>query len=97
MARDILCIPAAGVRCERDFSIARHQSRFNRQYTAATFSGLMEILSEDREQTKDLMERISDLDTISDDEGDVVEEPRRSVRLSFKLAQECLRDATRRL
>ncbi|EMF07922.1 uncharacterized protein SEPMUDRAFT_121732 [Sphaerulina musiva SO2202] len=41
IARDILYIPAAGVGYERDFSIARHQSRFNRQYTAATFSGLM--------------------------------------------------------
>lgn len=41
MAQDVLCIPAAGVGCERAFSIARHQARFNRSYSLSTFTNIM--------------------------------------------------------
>lgn len=103
MARDILCIPAASTGCERDFSIARHQMRYNRSYKADTFSEIMQArcrlrdeavdrlaseaaiaelftdskesndrdpVLEEQEFNKTLIDGITRMDGISDDEGE---------------------------
>ena len=41
MARDVLSIPAASVGVERTFSIARHQMRYNRNYSPKMFETIM--------------------------------------------------------
>ena len=41
MARNVLCVPATAIGVERTFSIARHQSRFNRAYHPETLEAIM--------------------------------------------------------
>lgn len=41
MARDVLCVPGAGVSVEQMFSQARHQGRFNRTYSKSAFRAVM--------------------------------------------------------
>lgn len=60
MARDFLCIPAAGTGCERDFSVARHQSRYNRSYDPSTFSSIMCCRSRERNEQQQARDALAE-------------------------------------
>ena len=73
MARDILSIPAASVGVERTFSIARHQLRYNRQYSPQMFETMMMVrhaldsqkTAEERKKAEGLL--LSGIADITDD------------------------------
>lgn len=71
LARDILCIPAASVGVERTFSIARHQLRFNRNYSPAVFSNIIIAKHRLHEQRRDtiIAEELHDTDGIEGNEA----------------------------
>jgi len=76
MARDVLSIPAAGVSVEREFSIARAKTFWNRNYDAKTFEQIMLIVHARRQEDEDV-HRMLDDPMLTKEENDFEEKERK--------------------